>query len=205
MKSIDNKIYCYLDLPISMKPKEEITTLNRLYDNEKLLDRLNHNNLNGLSLCRYTRDKIDDKFIDNIVSVVPELKGHIKDIGLQKIYNECLNPAGSIMQPHTDGIPRGKHCIQWLFDSGGTDVHTTWYTEDMHPTLRSPGLVDTSFANLRPIEDVIFDTKRWVIFRTDIIHSVQTIYSNREALTIGFTNNQVFEKIINKYGISGRS
>jgi hypothetical protein len=205
MKYIDNKIYCYLDLPISMKPKEEITTAECLFDNETYLEIMNRNDHNGLTLCRYKRNKVNETFIDDIVLAIPELEGHIRDVGLQKIYNECSNPAGSIMQPHTDGNARGTHCIQWLFDSGGTDVHTTWYTEGMHPTLRPPEIGYFSFANLRPIEDVIFDVNRWVIFRTDIIHSVQTIYSSREALTIGFTNDRVFETIINKYGITNQS
>jgi hypothetical protein len=202
---MNNIIYCYLDLPITIRPQEEITTSERLYDNEKLLGRFKHTNTSELSLCRYTRDKINDKFIGEIVSAVPELDGYIRDVGMQKIYNEDLNPAGSLMIPHTDGIPRGRHCIQWLFNSGGPDVHTTWYIEDDHTAIRSPGLVDTNFSNLCPIEDVIFDTSRWTIFKTDIIHSVQTIYTSREALTIGFTNDQLFEKIINKYRVAGRS
>ena len=204
MKYIDNKIYCYLDLPFPMISKEEIITADCVFDNAPFIDTANHNH-NGLTLCRYKRNKINEKFIDDIVLAVPELEGHIRDVGLQKIYNECLNPAGSIMQPHTDGNARGTHCIQWLFDSGGTDVRTTWYTEELHSTLRSPEIGYVSFANLHPIEDVIFDTGRWVIFRTDIVHSVQTIYSSREALTIGFTNDQVFETIINKYGITNQS
>lgn len=202
MKFIGNKIYSYLDLPIPMKLKEEITTGNCLYDNKELLEKLDYN-YKGSTLCRYIRNKVDEQFINDIVLAVPELEGHIKDVGLQKTYNECLNPAGSILPPHTDGSTRGTHCIQWLFDSGGPDVHTTWYIEDMHTALRNPNIADTRSTNLHPIKDVIFDTNRWVIFRTNIIHSVQTIYSSREALTIGFTNDQVFKKIIKKYGITG--
>lgn len=212
MKSTDNKIYCYLDLPISITSKDELVTPTPecLFDNKKLLEILSYkkhiqSQLEILPSARYTRHKVNDQFIKKIISAIPELNGHIRDVGLQKIYNEFFDTRGSKMMPHTDGVQRGRHCIQWLIDSGGTDVHTTWYTEDNHTALRSPAISGRDFSNLNVIEDVIFDVKKWTIFRTDIIHSVQTIHTSREALTIGFTNDQVFEEIINKYGITGRS
>jgi hypothetical protein len=206
MKLENHIIYHYLDLPISIGSKEDLITSECLYDNKELLEILSHkkhiqSQVTELPLARYTRYKIDN-FVEKIISAVPELKDHIRDVGLQNIYNESLDTRGSKMMPHTDGVARGRHCIQWLFETGGSDVHTTWYIEDNYTALRYPAIAGKDFKNLNVIEDVIFDVKKWAIFKTNIIHSVQTIHTSRKALTIGFSNEQLFDQLIEKYGVS---
>ena len=200
-------IYKYLDLPPCPVDMENLKSNLYRFDNKMLLTTLSYDKFIKsdnveLDMCRYLRYQLPARhYIELITSVIPELKGNILDIGLQRIINISKNPNGSIMAPHTDGTKRGQYCIQWIFDTGGPDVHTTWYQEDNLDIARGPGIYDVIDINsIRVIKDVKFPPCCWVMFRTDIVHSVQPVITDRYALTIGFTNDELFDFISSKYG-----
>ena len=160
----------------------------------------------GKYLCyaRYARYAVDLRYHAYVETLVPELTGVIRDIGLQHIFNEIKWPQGTLMQPHTDGMARGRHCLQFLIETGGENVTTAWWQEKNFPLVRTPrNLSDRVISkdDLTKVTEVTLAKNAWTIFRTDIIHDVKIIQTSRIAFTVGFSDDAIFETIVNKYGI----
>jgi hypothetical protein len=161
---------------------------------------------NGKYLCyaRYNRHVLDSRYYAYVENLIPELAGHIVSIGLQTIFNAIGCADGVRMLPHTDGAARGRHCLHFIIEPGGENVTTTWYQEKNFPLVRQPRVPTDKLVtmhNLDKITDVTFIKNTWGIFRTDIIHDVKIIQTSRIAFTVGFSDDAIFETIVNKYGI----
>ena len=147
---------------------------------------------------------MDLRYHAYVETLVPELTGAIRDIGLQHIFNEIKWAQGTLMQPHTDGVDRGRHCLQFLMETGGENVTTAWWQEKNFPLVRAPrNLSDRVISkdDLTKVTEVILTKNTWTIFRTDIIHDVKIIQTSRIAFTVGFSDDAIFETIVNKYGM----
>jgi hypothetical protein len=191
--------YKYLDLP-KFDPVYGLDPGHLSFDNNVFPTRPRPQpNGEVLYDCRYVRYTLDARYQQYIESLVPELKGHIRDIGIQRAFNETQWPAGTQLVPHTDGQDRGQHCLNYIFETGGDAVATTWWQEPNHPLVREPRITIKD-TRLVKVTQVVFAASRWVTFRTDIIHSVQPIHNSRVALSIGFTNEAVFDTIMKRYG-----
>jgi hypothetical protein len=207
-------IYKYLNLP-KIDDTFDLSSGKLLFINTMFMGLMKSNifdkNINYNEIALYTRHTLSEETQNKLSKILPvELQGFIRDVGLQQISNSKNSPEGTYMRPHIDGNKRGKHCLQYLLDAGGTDVTTTWYKENNYSIVRP--LSTSVFTEVRDItiakldsltkvEEVIFDPNRWAIFRTDIIHGVEPILTNRCAITIGFTNQKLFDTLISKYGI----
>jgi hypothetical protein len=187
-------LYSYLNLP-KFKPKFELDTSAITFDLSS--DQIK---TTGLHNARYSRFKVNDQYQDYMVQLIPELSGHIRDIGYQRITNDDSLYGAAQLFPHTDGDRRGRHCIQYLLDTGGDNVRTTWYQESGQPLFRE---TKKQFANaeLTKVSEAVFPLHHWVIFSTSIIHNVEPITTSRQAFTVGFTNDKLFELIVEKYGM----
>jgi hypothetical protein len=204
-------IYKYLNLPkidktIDVSPGELLFTNTQFMKMTK--SKLFDPNRKYSEIALYTRHMLSVETQNKLLKILPvELQGFIRDCGLQQISNSKNSPEGTHMRPHIDGDKRGRHCLQYLLDTGGTDVTTTWYKENNYSIVRPPSATDSrditvvKLDSLTKVEEVIFDPNRWAIFRTDIIHGVEPILTNRCAITIGFTNQKLFDTLISKYGI----
>ena len=188
-----NYIYSYLNLP-KFEPKVEFDTTNTIFDLPA--DRVR---TTGLHNSRYSRYQVHASYRDYAEQLIPELAGHIRDIGFQQIVNENTDQGPAQLFPHTDGDRRGRHCIQYLFDTGGPNVVTTWYQEPGFPLYRETKQQFAS-STLVKVADAVFPKNQWTIFTTAIVHNVQPIHTSRRAFSIGFTNDQLFQQIIEKYG-----
>lgn len=154
-----------------------------------------------LSLARYQRYRLGQQFLDSVLAEIPELKGHVRDWGYQRIYNQEQDPRGSMMLTHTDGERRGQHCIQALWATGGQGVKTTWWQESGYPVIRAmPHITNTAHTDLELLAEAEFAVCEWAIFRTDVLHSVQPIATERNSFSVGFTNPELFDLIVERYG-----
>ena len=204
-------IYKYLNLPkinktIDLSPGE-LLFINTQFI-KLMKSKLFDPNCNYSEIALYTRHTLSEETQNKLSKILPvELQGFIRDVGLQQISNSTNSPEGTYMRPHIDGNKRGKHCLQYLLNTGGTDVTTTWYKENNYSIVRPPSATDSrditvvKLDSLTKVEEVIFDLNRWSIFRTDIIHGVEPILTTRRAISIGFTNQELFDTLISKYGI----
>ena len=180
------------DSLVNRWPPGELSNSPELYDDKYLC------------YARYARYAIDLRYHAYVETLVPELTGAIRDIGLQHIFNEIKWAQGTLMQPHTDGVDRGRHCLQFLMETGGENVTTAWWQEKNFPLVRTPrNLSDRVISkdDLTKVTEVIFTKNTWTIFRTDIIHDVKIIQTSRIAFTVGFSDDAIFETIVNKYGM----
>lgn len=156
-----------------------------------------------LDLARYQRYKLGRQYLDQILSLIPELEGHVRDWGYQRIYNQDNNPQGAMMLTHTDGERRGQHCIQALWATGGEGVQTTWWKEPDKEIIRDSALIITiPHTELELLEQAEFKLGEWAVFRTDVLHSVQSIQGDRNSFSVGFTNDDLYQTIIEKYARS---
>ena len=204
-------IYKYLNLP-KIDDTFDLSPGELLFINTAVMEIMKSNifdkNINYNEIALYTRHTLSEETQNKLLKILPvELQCSIRDCGLQQLSNSKNSPEGTYMRPHIDGNKRGRHCLQYLLDTGGTDVTTTWYKENNYSIVRPPSVTDfrditvVKLDSLIKVEEVIFDINRWAIFRTDIIHGVEPILTNRRAITIGFTNQELFDTLVLKYGI----
>ena len=161
-----------------------------------------------VGLCWYQRNRATPQYYDFVLELIPELKKvESKDIGFQKIINHEGHPNGVTLLPHTDGT-RGTHCIHWNLDLGGPRVKTIWWKEPFQDLIRPPftfpnnkWLDGNDISHFEKIDEVIWSSNRWGIFRTDILHSVYPVLTCREAFTVSFSDQNLYLEIIEKYGI----
>ena len=163
-----------------------------------------------IGVVSYVRWQAADEYVNWFYNIVPELKGHVNQIGWQYHLNLQNHPNGVQHTPHTDG-PRGQHVIQFLLDAGGPSPITKWYQEPGHPIERLPKYGSSTteetaklvknYLNLIELESIQFEVNRWSMMRADILHSVYPVMTTRESFTVGFSNQELYEYIGEKYGV----
>jgi hypothetical protein len=169
----------------------------------------------------YSRRELIKPVQDWIFETFPELLGHSREIGFQEIANSSTNGQLCQMVPHTDGR-RGHHVLQYAFETGGPDVTTVWWQEDGHPIYRNSAVFNHGINNpdderagvaknkhmalhkldltgLTPLESVVFKKDHWYLLDADVIHSVHNVRTKRLALTVGFSNRELYELMAEKY------
>lgn len=210
----DSIMYSYLNLPPLELNWPKITD-ETFFDAKSLYEGkvpfrtfLDPDTNEEIGLCWYQRKKATSQYYDFAYELIPELKKvELEDVGFQKIINYEEHPNGVIFLPHTDG-KRGTHCIHWNLDVGGPRAKTIWWKEPLQDLVRPPfthpnnkWLDGNDISHFEKLDEVIWSPKRWGIFRTDILHSVQPVLTCREAFTIGFSNQDLYLEIIEKYGV----
>ena len=145
----------------------------------------------------YNRWSLDQKYVDYVAQLIPELANIKFNVGFQSIKNVTGNLCQ--LHPHTDGVVRGPFCIHYMINVGGDDVKTIWWKQHDEPTVREPWKHVWNLAELEELDSTVFPEGQWNIMRTDIIHSVQSISTDRVALAIGFFDETVFNTIKEKY------
>lgn len=205
-------IYSYLNLPnfesnLEFDGHHDVITDMKLFNRTvRKLDIKDYNN-NSMPPAEYVRKRADEKYHDYIIRLIPELQGQVKEVGFQKMTNATNHPNGSQLIPHTD-MKRGDFCIHWIFSTGGDQVKTCWWQEKGHDLIRPPWTNKIDYSNLDLVDEMVWKPERWCIFRTDIIHSVTNIQTERTAFAVGVSgiidvdgNDSLYMKIIEKYGL----
>lgn len=150
------------------------------------------------AISNYHRVKASQAHYDWVYENIPELKGHVNEVGFQSINNKANHPNGATFAIHTDGN-RGEYVLAYNLDVGGPNVHTVWYQEDGQPLIRQPGMKRLSMRNLTKMDEVVFKPREWGMLKANILHTVDSIQTDRIALTIGFSNRELAYEIVEKY------
>lgn len=135
---------------------------------------------------------------DWVYENIPELKGHLNEVGFQVIDNKHHHPNGATFAIHTDGV-RGQHVIAFNLDVGGPNVPTRWYHEHDQPLVRPQGTKRISLRNLDQLTEVVFMPGVWCMLRANILHTVHSVLTERIAFTIGFSNYELYQELAKKY------
>lgn len=197
-------IHSYIDLPDFHHIEGTESRTSILYDNSHINTRLQKTlpSQQGIEMgiISYVRTIADQKYTDYVLSLIPELKDKIAEIGFQVAANYTNHPNGGQFLPHVDG-KRGKFCIHWNFSTGGDDTTTYWWQEGNQPLIREPGTRIANYHQFTEVDKIIWQVERWGIFRTDILHGINPIKTERSAFTIGFNEEELFHYIVEKYGV----
>ena len=121
---------------------------------------------------------------------------------LKRIYQiqTSRSPTGGTHIVHSD-INR-IFALNYIVDTGGDNVLTSWYKEKNKPLRRSKssggrqtdsGAVD--YNNLELLESVNFEEHKWYLIATDILHDVDNITGSRSSLSIAFYDTVLLTKM----------
>jgi hypothetical protein len=99
---------------------------------------------------------------------------------------------------HTDRLR--LTALNYIIDTGGDNVMTSWYKEDGKELQRSKkitgsqsdsGAVD--YKNLQLLESVNLEKNNWYIINTRILHDVDNITATRKSISISFSHRKFLE------------
>jgi hypothetical protein len=170
------------------------------------------------SITSYEREFINMESRLWLLSIVPELKGHIKELSIQTITNSETNGLLAQLPVHNDG-KRNEHCLSFFYETGGDDVYTAWWQEDGYDIYRNPNLYNENSDNVKAdappnpnaykldlnglteINRTVMKNNSWALLKTKILHSVHNVKTKRIAFSAMFTNPELYDTIVQKYGI----
>lgn len=89
---------------------------------------------------------------------------------------------GKIAPPHTDYLR--DFGINYIHTLGGDSVKTVWYQETGFPIVREGRCRQPDYRQLSVLEEVVLPANCWHILRTDILHSVENLQSNRIRIAV---------------------
>lgn len=111
----------------------------------------------------------------------------IKLENINKVYIQTQSPGVHVV--HTDF--NRKYALNYIIDTGGDNVITSWYKQKGHPIVRKEKKeryqTDSESINYRDLEKldhVKFEQNRWYLMKVNVLHDVQNITSLRKSLTI---------------------
>jgi len=120
--------------------------------------------------------------------------------GYKKIYvwsGLIDNPAIGLVHHDTTG----KIVLNYIYDTGGDNVQTSWYIEKDRPLLRNrkpPGTQsDTGhvkYDDLTVLEQTVFEKNTWVLMRVDVLHDIRYITGNRSMFQIRTFDQSVWNR-----------
>ena len=89
---------------------------------------------------------------------------------------------GEIAPPHTDYLR--DFGINYIHVLGGNDVKTVWYQEEGFPIVRNGRCRQPDYQRLSILKEVVLPANQWHVLRTDILHSVENLQSNRIRISV---------------------
>jgi hypothetical protein len=168
----------------------------------------------------YSRCEVIKPVQEWVFGVFPELQEHSREIGLMQLSGNLANGRPCQLVAHTDGR-RGQHVLQYMFETGGPDVTTNWWQEDGHAVYRESAVFNHGADNhdgrdglaeekhiavhkmdlngLTLLDSVVLEKGHWYLLETNVIHSVHNVRTKRLALTVGFSNRELYESMAEKY------
>ena len=91
-----------------------------------------------------------------------------------------------IIVPHTDAVR--NWAVSYLFELGGTNVTTSFYQEQDFSLIReSDRLFKTE--RLTVVKQLVIEPYRWHLINTSVIHGVENVETQRQAITIGLNTD----------------
>lgn len=98
------------------------------------------------------------------------------------------------MLAHTD--KSRKLALNYIIDTGGDNVKTSWFHEHNQPLVRPTKPINTQtdtgfveYDNLDLVDSIECTVNSWTIIRTDVLHDVSNISGDRTFLSINFSKD----------------
>ena len=122
-----------------------------------------------------------------------------------KVYSLKYRPRkGGKILVHQDP-PFRPHVLNYIIETGGENVLTSWYKEKGNPAVRDPklpgqqsntGKID--YDDLTLIQSACCKKDHWYFLKTNVLHDVSNLTEQRYMLSIIFenTNKKSFEEIL---------
>ena len=98
----------------------------------------------------------------------------------------------SDIYPHCDFR---KWAINYILDTGGSNVITTFYKKEGKDLVGEPRSIATDIDELETVLSIQIEPKKWHLLHTNILHGVTGITHSRYAVTIGLISENPFEDI----------
>ncbi len=145
----------------------------------------------GIALeATYARWAINEQLIawlqKNISQVVD-----VRIVGLQRMTWDNEAEIRSV-KPHCD---IRQWAVNYIIEPGGPAVTTTFYKELGQPLLREPGTRISPTAELEIVESRVIEPRRWHILNTNVLHGVEHVQTQRQAITIGLNTDSPLDVI----------
>jgi hypothetical protein len=123
---------------------------------------------------------------------------------LRKNISEHIDIAG--VQIITDNVPlhcdKRKWALNYLVELGG-DVTTSFHKLPGQTVLQPPASRAWDAVDSEELCSVKFESNRWHILNTNVLHRVDGVTGNRVAVTIGLNADNPFELISGYQGLTG--
>jgi hypothetical protein len=103
---------------------------------------------------------------------------------------------GEIAPPHTDYLR--QYGINYIHQLGGDCVTTVWYQEIGKPVVREGRTRQPDYAKLTVVDQVVLPANQWHVLRTDVLHSVENLQSNRIRISVDI-DEEVVASITNHF------
>lgn len=123
---------------------------------------------------------------DNIINNVA-----IAGIQIMSWGNE-VPPGRRKVNPHCD---KRKWALNYIYETGGDAVTTSFYCERGHKTIRAPGTRLQDFSKLDKIDSIVLEPRRWHVLNTNVLHGVTNVETTRKAVTVGINIPNPLEAI----------
>jgi hypothetical protein len=151
-----------------------------------------------IGASKYQRYNVPDEIYEwTKNNVLPTLKNNFK-IGIQ-VFKLIDKETGSYTI-HTDGI-RGDSVLNFIIDTGGDQVYTSWYQENECALHREPGLLRNNFQDMELKHTIKLEQYTWSMINSRILHTVNNLTRNRVSLSLGISTddlNYLKTKFLNK-------
>jgi len=107
-------------------------------------------------------------------------------------WDESVLPGDRKVNPHCD---YRKWALNYVYETGGENVATSFYGEKDQRILRDPGCRITNHESLTVLKTVVIEPNRWHILNTNVLHGVSNVETVRKAVTIGLNYDDPFSVI----------
>jgi hypothetical protein len=121
------------------------------------------------------------------------ISSDVKMSGVQIMsWDESVLPGERKVNPHCD---YRKWALNYVYETGGENVATSFYCEKDQRILRDPGCRIINPSSLTALKTVVIEPNRWHIINTNVLHGVSNVETTRKAVTIGLNHDDPFSVI----------
>jgi hypothetical protein len=134
------------------------------------------NGLQHLTSAQYHRHSFNEQLLEWVKNNISE-KFIVSGSGVSKVSN------GSYHRIHNDSSR--TYVLSYIFETGGSNVITSFYKEKSHSLLREPGTYIDDMNTVEVIDQFKIDPNRWHLINSQILHGVHGLVSPRISIQVG--------------------
>ncbi len=150
-----------------------------------------------LTACGYSMGNVDNEELTSwLEQNIPDVTSRFNILYQTQ---KSINNVPSTHIVHTDRLR--LTALNYIIDTGGDNVMTSWYKEDgkeLHRSKKITGSQSDSgavdYKNLQLLESVNLEKNNWYIINTRILHDVDNITGTRKSISISFSHRNFFNE-----------